>query len=169
MTSQSPLARSGIPFVAVKSTFSSPFWRANLGDKNAHSSTNNSHSHFFIVPSSSAPQIVAVKSTFSSPFWRENLGDKNTHSSQIRVTATFPLHHGHQRLVLHKICHFQPFVKLKLSKKVSWDPPFDKIPKRSHFSGLGNRRLRCVRSIVSGSKPLSLKCLIRTFIPSNFL
>ena len=102
MTSQSPLARSGIPDVAVKSTFSSPFWRANLGDKNAHSSTNNSHSHFSITPSSSAPHFTK------------------------------------------KICHFQPFVKLKLSKNISWGPPFAKMQKMSHFSGLGFGRLRCV-------------------------
>ena len=33
MTSQSPLARSGIPIVALKSAFSRPFLKANLGDK----------------------------------------------------------------------------------------------------------------------------------------
>ena len=112
--------------------------------------------------------IVAVKSTFSSPFLEEKLGDKNAHSSTIIVTATFPFHHRHQRLFLQKKCHFQPFVKLKLSKKFSWSSPFSKMPKMSHFSGLGNGRLRCVRSIVSGAKPLSLKCWIRTFIPSTF-
>ena len=89
-------------------------------------------------------------------------------AQQIKVTATFPLQHRHQHLILHKICHFQPFVKLKLSKKVSWGPPIAKIPKMSHFSGLGNGRLRSVRSIVSGAKPFSLRCLIRIFIPSNF-
>ena len=85
-------------------------------------------------------------------------------AQQIRVTATFTLHHRHQRLVLH---HFQPFVKLKLSKIISRGPPIAKMPKNSRFSVLGNGLLRCVRSIVSGSKPLSLKCLIRTFILSN--
>ena len=35
------------------------------------------------------------------------------------------------------------------------------MPKMYHFSGLGNGRLRCVRSIVSGAKPLFLKCLIK--------
>ena len=89
-------------------------------------------------------------------------------AQQIIVTATFPLHHRHQRLILHKICHFQPFVKLKLSKYFSLGPPFAKMPKMSQFSGLGNGRLRCVRSIVSGAKPFSLKCLIKTLIPSNF-
>ena len=58
MTSQSPLARNSIPFVAEKSTFSSQFWRASLGDKNAHSSINNSHSHFSIAPSGSAPHFT---------------------------------------------------------------------------------------------------------------
>ena len=89
-------------------------------------------------------------------------------AQQITVTATFPLHHPHQRFILDKICHFQPFVKLKLSKKFSMGSPFAKMPKMSDCSGLANGRLRCVRSIVSGAKPLSLKCLIRTFIPSNF-
>ena len=82
--------------------------------------------------------FVAVKSTFSSPFWRANLGDKNAH------------------------------VKLKLSKNFSLGHPFAKMPKMSHFSGLGNGQLRCVCNIVSGAKPLSLTCLIRNFIPCNF-
>ena len=89
-------------------------------------------------------------------------------AQQIIVTATFPLHHPHKRFILRKIGDFQPFVKLKLSKKFSWGPPFAKMPKVSHFSSLGNGRLRCVRSIVSGAKPLSLRCLIKTFIPSIF-
>ena len=111
---------------------------------------------------------VAVKSTFSIPFGMANLGIKKAHIKQIIVTAIFPLHHPHQRLILHKICHFQPFVKLKLSKKFSWGPPFAKKPKMSDFSGLKNGRLRCVRNIVSGAKSLSLKCLMRTFISSSF-
>ena len=37
-------------------------------------------------------------------------------TQQIILTATFPLHHPHQRLILHKISHFQPFEKFKLSK-----------------------------------------------------
>ena len=89
-------------------------------------------------------------------------------AQQIIVIATFLLHHRHQRLILHKIGHFQPFVKLKLARKFSWGPSIAKMPKMSHFSSLGNVRLRCVRSIVSGAKLLSLKCLIRSFIPSNF-
>ena len=89
-------------------------------------------------------------------------------AQQIIVTATFLIDHPHQRLILHKICHFQPFVKWKLFKKNFIGSSFAKLPKKSHFSGLGNGQLRCVRSIVSGTKPLSLKCLIRTFIPSNF-
>ena len=85
----------------------------------------------------------------------------------IVVTATSPLHHRHQRLILHKICHFQPFVKLKLSNKFSWVPPFAKMPKMSNLSALGNGRLRCVDSIVFGAGPLSLKFLLSTFIPSK--
>ena len=87
---------------------------------------------------------------------------------QIIFTATFALHDRFKRLVLHKICHFQPFVKLKLSKNFSLGQPFAKMPKMSHFSGLGNGQLRCVCNIVSGAKPLSLTCLIRNFIPCNF-
>ena len=89
-------------------------------------------------------------------------------AQSIIVTATSPLRHCHQGLILHKICHFQPFVKLKLSNKFSWVPAFAKMPKMSHFSALGNGRLRCVRSVVSGARPLSLKFLISTFIPSKF-
>ena len=37
-------------------------------------------------------------------------------TQQIILTATFALHHPHQRLILHKISHFQPFEKFKLSK-----------------------------------------------------
>ena len=81
-------------------------------------------------------------------------------AQQIIVTATFPLHHSHQRLILHKICYIQPVVKKKLSKKFSWGHPFSKMPKMSHFSGLGNGRLRYVRSKVSGAEPLTLKCLL---------
>ena len=81
-------------------------------------------------------------------------------AQQIIVTATFPLHYPHQRLILHKICHIQPVVKMKLSKKFSWGSPFSKMPKMKHFSGLGNGRLRYVRSKVSGAEPLSLKCLL---------
>ena len=89
-------------------------------------------------------------------------------AQQIIVTATFPLRHPHQRLILHKICHFQPFVKLKLSKNNLMGSPFCYDAKISNLLGLGNGRLRCVRSIDSRAKPLSLKCLIRTLIPSNF-
>ena len=89
-------------------------------------------------------------------------------AQQILIIATFPLHHRHQHLILRKICHSQPFVKLKFSKKFSWGPPLAKMPKISQFSGLGNGWPRCVRSIDAGAKAFSLKCLIRTFIPSNF-
>ena len=89
-------------------------------------------------------------------------------AQQIIDTATFPLHHPHQCLILHKICHFQLFVKLKLPKKFSCGPTFAKMPKMTKLSALGIGRLRCIRSIVSEAKPFSLKCLIRTFIPGNF-
>ena len=89
-------------------------------------------------------------------------------TQQIKVTATFPLHHRYQRRILHKKCHFQPFLKFKLSEKFSWSPPFAKMLKMTQFSGLENRRLRCVGSIVAGVTPLSLKYLIRSFIPYTF-
>ena len=117
----------------------------------------------------SGTPIDAVKSTFSNHFGAQTWEIRWLIAHQITVTATFPLHHRHQRLILHKICHFQPFVKLKLSKTFSWGRPFAKMQKNEPFSGLRNGRLRCVRSIVSGTSPLSLKCLNRTFNPSNFL
>ena len=61
-----------------------------------------------------------------------------------------------------------PFLKFQLSKTFSCGPPFAKMPKMSDFLCLGSLRLRCVRSVVSGTKPFSLNCLIRTFIPSEF-
>ena len=89
-------------------------------------------------------------------------------AKKIIVTANFLMNHLQKRLILQKICHFQPFVKWKLSKKLSWGPPFAKMPRLSNFLHLGNGRLLCVRSITSRVKPLSLKWLIRAFIPSNF-
>ena len=86
-------------------------------------------------------------------------------TQQIIVTVTFPLHHRHQHLILHKICHFQPFLKFKLSKGFSWGPPFAKMPKMTHFSGLEKWRLRYVDSIVAGATPFSLKYFIRSFMP----
>ena len=83
---------------------------------------------------------------------------------QIMLVANFRLRHRHRRLILHEICHFQPFVKVQVSKNSSCA----KIPKMSNLSCLGNLRLRCVRTVVSGTKPFSLNCLIRTFIPSEF-
>ena len=89
-------------------------------------------------------------------------------TQQIIVTATFSLHHRDQKLTFHKICYFEPFLKFQFSKKFSWGPLFAKMPKMTNFSGLRNRRLRFVRSIVSGANQFSLKCLMRTFISSNF-
>ena len=86
-------------------------------------------------------------------------------AQQIIFTTTFPLHHRHQRHILHKICHVQQFVKLKLAKKFSWGPRFSKMLKLSDFSGLENGRLRCVRIIVSGAKSLSLKCFSEAVFP----
>ena len=54
-------------------------------------------------------------------------------AQQIIITATFPLLNRYQRIILHKICHFQPFVKLKLSKIFSWGPPFAKMQKNEPF------------------------------------
>ena len=87
---------------------------------------------------------------------------------QVIVTATFPLHHPDHRFILHKICHFQPFLKFQLSNNFSRGHPFAKMPKMTNFSSLGYRRLRYVHSIASGTKALFFKCLIRTFTLSNF-
>ena len=95
--------------------------------------------------------------------------DKETFiSRQIVVVAIFGLRHRDQRLILHKICHFQPFFKLGVSKHFSCGPPFAEMPKMSDFSCLGNLRLRCVGTVVCGTKPFSLSCSIRTLIPSEF-
>ena len=126
MTSRSPLARSGISNVAVKT------------------------------------------GVFQAHFGRTISETKMLLTGQKMVAATLPLHHRDQRLILHNICHFQPFLKFQLSNNFSCSPPFAKMPKISDFLGLGFQRLRCVPSIVSGAKQPFLKCLIRTFIPSNF-
>ena len=66
-------------------------------------------------------------------------------------------------------CLIRTLIQIEAFQKIFMGySPFAKMPKMSHFSGLGNRQLRCVRNIVSGAKPRSLKCLIRTFISSNF-
>ena len=87
---------------------------------------------------------------------------------QILVAANFPLQHRDQRVIFHKICHFEPIPKFELSEKFSCGPPFPKMPKMTDFSRLGNLRLRCVGSVISGTVPLSFNCLIRTFIPIEF-
>ena len=85
-------------------------------------------------------------------------------AQQIIVTATFPLHNPHQRLILHKI-----YGKIEAFKKIFMGSPFCLNAKNlANFLGLGKGRLCCVRSIVSGAKPLPIKCLIKTFIPSTF-
>ena len=57
---------------------------------------------------------------------------------QILIAAQFPLHTRHGRFILHKIGHFQPFLKIELSKKFSWGPPFAIMPKMTDFSCLGS-------------------------------
>ena len=81
---------------------------------------------------------AAFKLLRSKPLFQAHFGGqiweiKRLIAQQTIVTAIFPLHHRHQRLILHKICHFQPFVKLKLSKKFSWGPPFAKNAKNEPF------------------------------------
>ena len=88
-------------------------------------------------------------------------------TQQIGVIATLGLLHRDQRLILHQICYFQPFVKLQLSKMFSCGPPFAKMPKMSDFLCLGNLRLPCLGTAVSGTTPFSLNGLIRTFIPGE--
>ena len=75
---------------------------------------------------------------------------------QILIAAKFRLQNRDRRLILHKICHFQPFLKFELSKKFPCGPPFAKMPKMSDFSGLENLRLRCVQCLVSGTIPVSI-------------
>ena len=41
---------------------------------------------------------------------------------QILMAAKFRLQNGHRRLILHKICHFEPFPKFEHSIKFSWGP-----------------------------------------------
>ena len=57
---------------------------------------------------------------------------------QILMAAQFPLQNRHRRLILHKLGHFQPFVKMELSKKFPWGPPFAIMPKMTDFSCLGS-------------------------------
>ena len=87
---------------------------------------------------------------------------------QVLVAANFPLQHRHQRVILHKICHFEPIPKFELSEKFSCGSPFAKMPKMTDFSCLGKLRSRCVGSVISGTEAFSLNYLIRTFIPSEF-
>ena len=91
---------------------------------------------------------------------------------QRRVEANFRLQHRHSKqsllfLLLLLLFLLLLFLEIELCKKFLCGPPFAKIPQMTDFSGLGNRRLRCVRSTVSSAKPLSLRCLIRTLIPST--
>ena len=79
------------------------------------------------------------------------------------VVANFGLRHRDQRLILQKICHFQPFLKFGVSKTFSYGPPFAEMPKMSDFSCLGNLRLRCVGTVVSGNKPTSPKGYVGNF------
>ena len=87
---------------------------------------------------------------------------------KIGVAANFGLQHRNQRPILHQICHFLPFVKFQLSKIVSCDPPFGKMPKVSDFSCLGNLRQTSLGTVILETKPFSLDGLIKTFIPSEF-
>ena len=96
------------------------------------------------------------------------MGKETLISRQITVVVNFGLRHRDQRLNLQKICHFQPFLKFGVSKKFSCGPPFEEMPKMSDFSCLGIVRLRCIGTVVCGTKPFSLSCSIRTLIPSEF-
>ena len=96
------------------------------------------------------------------------MGKETIISRQIVVVAIFGLRHRDQRLILQKISYFQPFLKFGVSKNCSCGPPFAEMPKMSDFSCLGNLRLRCVGTVVCGTKPFSLSCSIRTLIPSEF-
>ena len=86
---------------------------------------------------------------------------------QILIAAQFPLHTRHGRFILHKIGHFQPFLKIELSKKFSWGPPFAIMPKRTDFSCLGNELLRSVGSVACSILALFFNCLIRAFVAAG--
>ena len=76
--------------------------------------------------------------------------DKELPNTQQRmVAANYRLQHQDKRVVLHKICNFQLFLKFEHSKKISCGSPFAKMPKMIDFSCLGNLRLRCLRSLLS--------------------
>ena len=51
-------------------------------------------------------------------------------------------------VILHKLRHFQEIFKFDLSQKIFMWSPFAKMPKMTVFSCLGNRLLRCVRSVI---------------------
>ena len=89
-------------------------------------------------------------------------------TQQMFIATKFRLRNRDRRLMLHKICHFQPFLKFLLSIKFSWGPHFAKMPKMTDFSCLGNQLPRCVGSVVCNILAPFLNCLIGAFIPGRF-
>ena len=55
------------------------------------------------------------------------------HTRQIVVVGNFRLRQREGRLILHKICYFQPFLKFQVSKNFSSGLPFAEMPKMSNF------------------------------------
>ena len=89
-------------------------------------------------------------------------------TQQILIVAKFRLQNRDRHLILHKLYHFQPFLKFQLSKKFSLGSPFAKMPKMTNFSCLENQLLRCVGSVVLNIVTLFLYFFVRAFIPGEF-
>ena len=65
-------------------------------------------------------------------FWREKVYNSTNNSrSQNRD----------RRVILHKLCRFQPLLKFELSEKISWGSPFAKMQNMADFSCLRSRML----------------------------
>ena len=110
----------------------------------------------------------AITTGSSAHFVGHFLDKEEPISPQERGAASFWLQHRDQHLILQIICHFEPFWKFELSKKISCGPPFAKMPKMTDFSCLQNLLLRSVRCVVFGNLPLFLNYLIGTLILNKF-
>ena len=90
------------------------------------------------LPVAVGPQCPSKKSTLKLAFWSTFFGgqffDKEMLiTRKLLMAAKFCLQNRDRRLILHKICHFQPFQKFKLCKKFSWSPPFAEMLKLTDF------------------------------------
>ena len=95
-------------------------------------------------------------------------------TQQIGVVANFRFQHRDHSMILHQICHFQPFVKFQVYKNFSCGPPFAKMPKLSDFSCLGCLRLLCLGThskwvSVTSQSPLDRSGFPRSALTTGFL